>query len=211
MALALSWTGYADTDVSFAEFAADDHSILLRFMAQYLDAYEGPFVADNGPAHLPRHGRLQGGDESHDETHAHGGDGRHELPDQHPARDLVPRRRNRSGDGDDAYVPRVPQVGAQMSVPASAAAAPQGTLRIGKRTIGQTLYGRNGQFYGLIDDVAAYTRMLDAREIASIASGQPQLTGSESGLLAACAAHGSMSWIAEPEEALVLRCAVGDS
>lgn len=35
MALALSWTGYADTDIDFADFAATDHTIVVRFMPQF--------------------------------------------------------------------------------------------------------------------------------------------------------------------------------
>src|SRR5262249_2161362 len=47
-ALALSWKGYADTDLNFSEFYYRDHTIALRFMAQFPNAYEGPLVAESG-------------------------------------------------------------------------------------------------------------------------------------------------------------------
>ena len=62
---------------------------------------------------------------------------------------------------------------------------PSGTLRFGKRTTGQTINQRNAQFYGLLADVAIYTRALTAEEIATLAASSKGFTGSETGLLAA--------------------------
>src|SRR3954463_13787159 len=47
-ALALTWKGYADTDLNFSEFFPGDHTLALRFMAQFPNAYEGPMIAENG-------------------------------------------------------------------------------------------------------------------------------------------------------------------
>ncbi len=48
MALALSWTGFADTDLEFSEFFDSDHTLSARFMPQYPNGYEGPLLAENG-------------------------------------------------------------------------------------------------------------------------------------------------------------------
>src|SRR5207237_610722 len=48
MAAGLSWKGFVDTNLKFSEFFANDHTIVLRFMAQFPNAYEGPMVAENG-------------------------------------------------------------------------------------------------------------------------------------------------------------------
>jgi hypothetical protein len=48
-ALGLSWKGHADTSLAFSQSFGADHTIVLRFMPQYANAYEGPVVAENGP------------------------------------------------------------------------------------------------------------------------------------------------------------------
>ena len=44
MAVALSWKGYVDTDLNFAEFFSANHTMIARFMPQYPNAYEGPLI-----------------------------------------------------------------------------------------------------------------------------------------------------------------------
>jgi hypothetical protein len=48
MAVALSWKGCVDTNVNFAEFFSANHTLITRFMPQFPNTYEGPFVAENG-------------------------------------------------------------------------------------------------------------------------------------------------------------------
>ena len=48
MAVAFSWTGFADTDLAFSEFFDASHTLSLRFMPQYPNGYEGPMIAENG-------------------------------------------------------------------------------------------------------------------------------------------------------------------
>jgi hypothetical protein len=48
VALACTWGGYADTDIDFSEFFNSDHTICVRFMMQYPNAYTGPMLSVNG-------------------------------------------------------------------------------------------------------------------------------------------------------------------
>ncbi len=48
MALSCTWGGFADTDVDFTEFFGQDHTIAVRFMLQYPQAYTGPMLSVNG-------------------------------------------------------------------------------------------------------------------------------------------------------------------
>ncbi len=73
----------------------------------------------------------------------------------------------------------------QVGITHSAPGLPSGTLRFGKRTTGQTINTRNAQFYGLLADVAIFTRALTAEEIAALAASAKGFTVSEEGLLAA--------------------------
>ena len=57
--------------------------------------------------------------------------------------------------------------GGPFKVPTSAT-VPNGTLRFGRRTHGQTINGHVGQFYGLLDDIAIFSGALSATEIKTI-------------------------------------------
>jgi Concanavalin A-like lectin/glucanases superfamily len=46
--LACTWGGYADTNVDFTEFFAGNHTVAVRFMLQFPNAYTGPMLAVNG-------------------------------------------------------------------------------------------------------------------------------------------------------------------
>src|SRR5262249_12213832 len=48
LGVALGWRGYADTDLNFSEFFSGDHTVMVRFMPQYPNAYPGPILAENG-------------------------------------------------------------------------------------------------------------------------------------------------------------------
>jgi len=58
---------------------------------------------------------------------------------------------------------------------------PGGTLRLGRRTDGQSLDGFNTQFFGLVDDVAFFDQALKTEEISSLFN-SANLSGSETGL-----------------------------
>ena len=47
-AAAFGWRGYADTDLQFSEFYGSDHTLSVRFMLQYPNAYTGPILSVDG-------------------------------------------------------------------------------------------------------------------------------------------------------------------
>jgi murein DD-endopeptidase MepM/ murein hydrolase activator NlpD len=46
--MSLGWGGLIDTDLKFSEFFGRDHSLVIRFLPQYVHAYAGPLFAENG-------------------------------------------------------------------------------------------------------------------------------------------------------------------
>ena len=68
-------------------------------------------------------------------------------------------------------------------MPATDPLLPVGTVRLGRRTDGQTVNGRNAHFYGLLDDVAVFTSALTQAQVQSLVATK-HLTGSEAHLLA---------------------------
>ncbi|MFN0102286.1 MAG: LamG-like jellyroll fold domain-containing protein [Bryobacteraceae bacterium] len=187
MAVALSWNGFVDTDLSFSEFFSSNHTLACRFMPQYPHAYEGPIIAENGTGFF--------------------------MLGQADYNDVAPMRKIRIAFGSRAMTYSTPQLRAgqwaqlvvaatvtpqQWSflvylngeplntfvVPAGTTGAPSGKLRFGKRTTGQLVKGRNVQFYGLVDDVAVFSHAMPPEEVKHLYVHVKQLTGNEPGLLA---------------------------
>ena len=52
MALACNWGGFADTNLDVNEFFFNDHTLTVRFLLQYPNAYQGPMVAVHGTGSL---------------------------------------------------------------------------------------------------------------------------------------------------------------
>src|SRR5216684_2413331 len=46
--MSLGWGGLIDTDLKFTEFFGRDHTVVIRFLPQYVHAYAGPLLAENG-------------------------------------------------------------------------------------------------------------------------------------------------------------------
>lgn len=175
MALACTWGGYADTDVTFASFFGKNHTVAARFLSQYPFGYIGPVVSVKGKGTY-----LLGQDESTKlETgallrvgtkslSAYAGIG---LQWHHLAA-------VRTGSTYTLYFDGV-SIGAMPIM----GTAPTGTLRFGNDLPSQTATGGRTQFFGLIDDVAVFTRALSAAEVAGLSASR-HLSGTESGLLA---------------------------
>ncbi len=192
MALALSWKGYADTDLKFSKFFEKDHTLVLRFMPQFPNAYEGPFVAENGSGVF-----MIGQDELeylNKETTkwttklflAVGSESRsYATPlKAHQWYHLaVVATTSGTKRVFTVYLDGTP-LSPSLRVAADDAQMPDGVLRFGKRTTGQTVNGHNAQFYGLLDDIAVFKRALSPSEIQNLNSNVLQLTGDEKHLLA---------------------------
>lgn len=185
MALALSWTGYADTPIQLGSFMGGDHTIVLRFMTQYPDPYEAVFVAESGA------GTWVFGMDDFSRASGSGGQillalgstiwtypvslsvGRWHHAALTVSANPSTRRFQVYFDGK--------QVGDARYLPSSTYAAPTGTLRLGRRTTGQRVQGHTAQFYGLLDDVVVFDRALGGSEIASVAA-SPQTVGVVGGI-----------------------------
>lgn len=186
MPVAISWKGFVNTNLQFSEFFAQSHTLVLRFMPQFPNAYEGPFVAENGTgAFAIGQGDFSGGTAGtklllvvgqQSQTFAatiKAGQWHH----------LAIVASNGATERSFTVYLNGNQLGSPVKVANNAAQMPSGTLRLGKRTDGQTIKGRNAQFYGLIDDVATFNKALTKAEVQALNTSL-NLTGNESGLIA---------------------------
>lgn len=193
-AAALGWRGHVDTDVQLSEFYPSDHTVAVRFMPQYPDAYSGPLVAvDGAGAYAIGMGATQFDPSattklrSRLEVRMGGASGTYTVGPVLTAAEWHHLALVRAGstlrlyfDGQRLEVDGCASAPCDLTM---AGPAPSGTLRFGRLADGSTLFGHESQFYGLIDDVAVFDRALSAGEIAQLA-GSDRLSGTESGLLA---------------------------
>ncbi len=186
MAVALSWKGCVDTDLAFADFFDASHTIVARFMAQYPDAYEGPFVAENGTGTfvVGMGDYMSGPAEGYKLYVAVGGQSREFPVDLKAGRWYQVALRCTVGAARTCklYLDGV-KLGQDLVLAVGAAGLPEGTLRFGKRGNGKKVNGHNAQFYGLLDDVAVFTKALSVAAMNDLRN-VPHLTGSEANLLA---------------------------
>ncbi len=188
MAIALGWGGYADTNLNFSEFSNSDYTLVLRFMAQYPYAYEGPFVAENGSGTFfigqGDHNSIQGTKKmvlllkigNHTTTYSVpvlSGEWRYLALHADLGRTKITYT---------LFLDAL-QVGPPLVVPKNSSNLPQGTLRFGKRTTGAVTNGRNAQYYGLLDDIAIFKGLLTSGEMVNLNVNVPHLVGNEKNLL----------------------------
>ena len=190
MAVAFSWKGFVDTDLQFSEFVAGNHTLACRFMMQYPNAYEGPMIAENGTGMF----MLGQGD------YGQAGpinEGRKILLAVGTQSRLfaVPALKSGIWGHLAAVATRTPDkwtytvyldgnILGSLAVPAGDTDLPSGTLRFGRRTTGKLVKQHEAQFYGLVDDVAVFTRAMSQDEIRNLCNNVKNLTGNETGLLA---------------------------
>jgi Concanavalin A-like lectin/glucanases superfamily/Repeat of unknown function (DUF346) len=192
-ALTFGFGGYAELAVTFGEFVHSNHTVTLRYMPQYPYGYRGALLADAGGTNVYTMGqgdyregtgnkgvlgpsvlRVQIGSSAAvylvtgfvDQV---GGPVGYRGVWQHLA--LV-----RDGAAFRTYLNgvKLTKFSGSETFPTTNLPADTTKVRVGR-------HGRD-QFYGLIDEVAIYTRALSAAEI--IAAAAASLTGSELGLLA---------------------------
>jgi hypothetical protein len=186
--VAFGWRGYADTDLNFSEFFAADHTVMLRFMPQYPNAFIGPLLAENGSgAYLIGQGDYNNSPAGRKLILMVGG-----RQAEYPTPELKAGQWQhlavvRTGQKFQLYLNGQPLCADPAMYPFcdltlnSSSGLPTGTLRLGKRTTGKLVASREAQFYGLLDDVAVFKRALSQSEIEQVMS-VPRLTGNESGL-----------------------------
>jgi hypothetical protein len=188
-ALGLSWKGHVDTNLAFSEFFGANHTIALRFMPQYPNTYEGPLVAENGSGQFViGQGDWLGGTSGTKLYLAVGSQARNYNVTLTAGQwhHLAVVATSTSTHRVFTLYLNGTALGSPLYVALSDAQLPGAgsTLRFGKRTTGQTINGRNAQYYGFIDDVAIFNRALSTAEIQSLNNSVLNLTGSESGLVA---------------------------
>jgi len=187
MAVAVSWKGYVDTDLQFAEFFGASHTIVLRFMPQYPDAYEGPMVGENGKSgtFVVGMGDYMSGTEGYKLVLAVGNQSVEFATSLTAGRwyHLALRCTVGASRTYRLYLDGA-KLGQDFVVAVGASGMPTGTLRFGKRTTGKTLGGHDAQFYGLLDDVAVFTRALSVADITNLRDNVLHLAGNEADLLA---------------------------
>lgn len=201
-ALALGFGGYADLDLTFGEFFADDHTVTVRFMPQHPYAGPGPLLGEAagsgiyllgqgdykwvtpgdgvGPAVLfVQAGGTKVSYAVSGFSNGVGGPEGYRGAWQHLAA-------VRQGDTIRLFLngqALAPQGGEHLQVPATDLPSAATKVRIGRRSSGNSESKLYWQHYGLIDEVAIYTKALSLAEVLQAASASG-LTGSESGLLA---------------------------
>lgn len=143
MAAAFGWTGHTDTDLNFSEFFAADHTLVVRFMPQRPNAYEGPLVAENGAGTFGiGQGEWLFGGQPNWGTKLYLAVGSQFVTYRTPLRagtwyHLAMVARAASGQRTFTVYLDGAQLGQPLAVPTGASGLPQGTLRFGKRTTGR--------------------------------------------------------------------------
>ena len=186
-ALGLSWNGYADTNLKFSEFFAEDHTLVLRFMPQFPNAYEGPLVAENGTGRFViGQGDYLSGTQGTKLFLAVGTRSQSYEAALRPGQwyHLAVVATTESTQRVFTLYLDGGQIGVPLAVPLNDPQLPRGTLRFGKRTDDQLVNLRNAQFFGMMDDIAVFDRALSASEIKILDAKVLQLVGNESDLLA---------------------------
>jgi hypothetical protein len=200
-ALSLPWQGTVST--SFAAGALNsDHTVVVRFMAQYEASLEGPLVADGSGNYVIGMADFNSIGNEGTLIRVGGIQQIYAIPD--PVRwtdfgDLSPGTATCPG-ASWCPVPPAPNArwrtlvvvrsGASISVyrdgvlagtQLAGVAVASGTLQLGRRPVGAG--ERKNQFFGLLDDVGVFNRALSAAEVVAL-SAASALSGTEAGLVA---------------------------
>lgn len=176
-AAAFGWRGFADTDLGFSEFYDSDHTVMVRFMAQYPEAYTAPMLAVQGSG---EYFIAKAYDEPRLQVNLGGAVEMLDLPNPLLAGVWYHLAIVRSG-ADFTFFLDGNQI-CQACTVSAGGAPPSGTLRLGRLADGATdSTGHETQYYGFIDDVAVFDAALSQAQIAAVASA-PRLTGSEANL-----------------------------
>jgi concanavalin A-like lectin/glucanase superfamily protein len=187
-AAAFRWQGYVGTNLPLSSFYEDDHSVVVRFMAQYPAAYQGPmFTTSIDGNYLIGLGDFSYETEGPKLQVTFGGRSAF-FSGQNVPTDLVAGKWNTVIVVKESGKYRVwlnGQLLARDGCSTGCTSQPEGNDPVG----GNVRFGRknassNAQFYGFLDDVEVYGRALDAFERGLI-NLLPRLSGNESGVLRA--------------------------
>ena len=184
MALALTWGGFADTDLRISEYFHKDHTVMIRFMPQYPNGYAGPLIGETGAmTYVIGQGR---GDGTHTRLTMQFGSRRQDFDANIVAGKWHHLAIVREGQFLTLHLNGTPFPN-RLEFPAPSQQQMvdvKGTVRFGRRKAGKLVDDRQAQFYGLLDEVSVFTRPFTKTEVELAAAKQSPLTGDEPGLLA---------------------------
>ena len=199
MAVALTWSGRVDLDLNFDKFFNQNHTICAWFMPQFPDSYINPIVAAGTLKTLKSRPPdasffLMGTGEYKKQKKS---DGTFDESTRMFLRvDTTERHYDVKLKRDAWHHVAVVRSGKKFqmfldgkaltnTITSDFTAPPRVPLRLGQSAASGKIYEkRPAQFYGLIDDVAIFTKALTADEITDLIK-QKTITGDESSLLAA--------------------------
>lgn len=189
-AASLRYKGFVDTDLRFDEWFPNDHTVTLRFMAQYPRAYKGPLLTrglGSGSYEVGLGDYSSGGIKRTKLFVRIGSSKAYFVPFQN----IVPGQWNflamvRSGDEVRLYFNGEVLVPYDGSGPFTIAPASMlNPSASAKLRFGRKPTGYDQQFYGLLDDVAIYKYAASESQIEAMRAGMLRVTGSEFALHAA--------------------------
>ena len=182
------WQGYVATSLPMSSFYSSDHSVVLKFMAQYPGAYQGPmFTTSVDGNYLIGIGDFSEGTNKVKLQVTFGGNTAY-FSGQNVGSDVKPGKWNSLVVVKESGAYRV-WLNAQLlsrdscSGSGCTSLAEGGTAVTGNVRLGRKGNG-NAQFYGMLDDVEVYDRALSGFEV-WLVSGLTRLSGNESGVLRA--------------------------
>jgi murein DD-endopeptidase MepM/ murein hydrolase activator NlpD len=210
MGAALRWHGWVQTDLKFSEFFSGNHTIMARFMPQYTRAYRAPILGVRRGCSLlpcpPQGPSFSLGQGDYQEKTSKkkklvlelGGVTRtYRAPDMGPGGTWqhIALRRGPAAGGKVEFrlylngklLCADPAIYATCTLKLQSPSLPIGTLQLGRTAAsGASLPASKQQFYGLIDDVAVFKKVVPADQIAELADRvmHPRLTGGEADLYA---------------------------
>ena len=193
MALALTWNSRADLNLKFSEFFNSNHTISVWFMPQFPDSYVGPIVAEApGPANRPQPAFFLMGtgvyaskqaDKMRMALRVGGAENEKQYDKVFQANTWHHLAVVRDGNTFKMFFDG--SALGQLTVNSDLPVVKDIPVRLGQTAKWRGVFNNHPtQFYGLIDDLAIFTKALSTREIANLAKPSTKLTGNESGLLA---------------------------
>lgn len=184
----LEWSGHVDTDIAFGDWFDKDFTLTARFFPRYANSYAGPIIAENGGGSFTvgmgdvsgssETLALQVGNQTIQTKVSLNMNQWHQLA-------VV-----RQGNNFVLYLNG--QKVTTLAWNGVGRPANNSTLRLGRRTDGRTFCNHNAQFFGLIDDVAIFSKALSDTDLQNGevatggkvgAHGQKRLSGGEPDLL----------------------------
>jgi hypothetical protein len=187
-AAAFRWQGYVGTNLPLSSFYGSDHTVVVRFMAQFPGAYQGPmFTTSVDGNYLIGMGDFSYETNSPKLQVTFGGRSAY-FSGQNVPTDLVAGKWNTVIVVKESGKYRVWLNGQLLardgcsSNCTSQAEGPDpvtGNVRFGRKNASS-----NAQFYGFLDDIEVYDRALNAFELALV-NLLPRLSGNEDGVLRA--------------------------